>query len=138
VVLLLGAILIAVISFAIGMGVGLHKAKFSYRWGENYERNFIGPPPPGPMGSFRDFEGRGFRNGHGVAGEIVSVTDNNILIKDREGKENTVAVTDKTIIKKFREDLKIGDLKQGDQIVVVGSPGDNGAIDADIIRVFAQ
>jgi hypothetical protein len=137
VVILLGTVLIAVVSFAVGMGVGMHKARFSYRWGENYERNFIGPPPPpGPMGMFPDFGGLGFRNGHGLAGSIISINNNNLVIKDRDGKENTVVVSDKTVIKKFRDDIGVGELKQGDQVVVVGNPDENGVINADIIRVF--
>jgi len=137
-IIAVGAVLVALISFSFGMSVGLHKAKFSYKWGENYERNFVGPPPPhsGPRGFFHDFESREFRNAHGIAGTIISVTGNNILVKDRDGKENTVTVTEKTIIKKRREDIKIGDLKRDNQIVVVGSPGDNGMVSADIIRVF--
>jgi len=134
--IVVGAILIALTSFAVGMSVGFHKAKFSYKWGENYERNFAGPGMGGPMGFMHDFQGRDFRNSHGTAGVIVSLTDNNLVIKDRDGKENTVAVTDKTVIKKYREDIKITDLKQGDQVVVLGNPGNDGTINADIIRVF--
>lgn len=136
VIIIVGMVLIALISFAVGMRVGFHKAKFSYKWGENYERNFAGPRGSGPTGFMRDFQGRDFRNGHGIAGTIISINDANIVIKDRDGKENTIAVTDKTIIKKNREDIKISDLKQDDQLVVVGNPGDNGVINADIIRVF--
>jgi len=136
IILVVGAILIALVSFAVGLHVGFKKARFSYKWGENYERNFSGSPSWGATGVFHDFEGRNFRNGHGLAGSIVSITDNNLVIKDRDGNENTVAVTDKTLIKKRREDIKTGDLKQNDQVVVVGNPGDNGVINADIIRVF--
>jgi len=134
----IGIILIALISFAIGMDVGFHKAKFSYNWGDNYERNFVGPhmPPPGPMGYFQDFQDREFRNAHGVSGEIISIADNSILIKDRDDKENTVSIDENTIIKKRQENLDLSGLKQGDKIVVVGRPGDNGMIKADIIRVF--
>jgi len=136
--IIIGGILIALISFAAGAAVGFKKAKFSYKWGENYERNFIGPPPPppGPMGFFPDFSGRDFRNAHGLAGKIISTTDNKLIIQDRDNKENTVSVTDKTIIKQGRSDLKLGDLKQNDDIIVVGNPDDNGVINADLIRVF--
>lgn len=141
-----GGILVILVSFAGGVAVGLKKARFSYKFGENYERNFIGGPPagpmemmgPGPRGMMGDFEGRGFRNAHGIAGTIISITDRNLIIKDRDGKENTIAVTDKTIIKRQRDDIKISDLKQDDQVVVMGSPGDNGVINADLIRVFAN
>jgi hypothetical protein len=138
-----GAFIIVLIIFGSGVAVGLHKARFSYKFGENYERNFTGPGmggPGGPMGmmreGFRNFEGRDFRNAHGLAGTIVSITDNNIIIKDKDNKENTVAVSDKTIIKSGRNDIKIGDLKNDEQVVVMGKPGDNGVINADLIRVF--
>jgi hypothetical protein len=134
--------------FALGIRVGLHKAKYSFEWGANYEKNFMGhhggpmgpgmmPPmgPDGPMGFFDD-RGRDFRNGHGLAGNIVSITDNKIVVKDRENKENTVSVNDKTMIKSGRDDIKITDLKNDEKVVVVGKPDSNGTINAEIIRVF--
>lgn len=136
----IGAIILLLVVFAAGIFVGLKKARFSYSWGENYERNFVGPrmggPMGGPMGVFQDMEGRGFRNGHGTSGTIISVTDNNIVIKDRNNNENTVTVTDKTIIKNGSNEIKISDLKPDQGIVVLGTPGNNGVINADLIRVF--
>jgi hypothetical protein len=84
----------------------------------------------------RNIEGRDFRNAHGIAGTIISIADNNLIIKDRDNKENTVAVTDKTIIKDHMVDVKISDLKANDQIVVMGTPNDQGIVNADLIRVF--
>jgi len=144
---IIGAFLIILIIFAAGISVGLHKAKFSCKFGENYERNFMGNHSSrnswansGPMvmmrEKFNDLEGRGFRNAHGIAGTIISITDNNIIIKDKDNKENTVAITDKTIIKLGVDDVKISDLKNDQQVVVMGNPGDNGVINADLIRVF--
>ncbi|MFH1183068.1 MAG: hypothetical protein V1690_02290 [Candidatus Moraniibacteriota bacterium] len=136
VALIVGAILIALLGFAGGMSAGFHKARFSCNWGENYERNFMGPSQREPMGFFRDFEGREMRNAHGLAGKIISITDNKLIIQDRDNKENTVSVTDKTKIKQRRDELEIGDLKQNDEIIVVGNPDDNGVVNADLIRVF--
>jgi len=145
--MVVGVFLIFLIGFASGVAVGIHKARFSYRFGENYERNFMGSrrgmdwsnKPIGMMGQkVRDFEGRDFINGHGLAGTIISITDNNLVIKDRDNRENTVAVSDKTIIKSGRDDIKIGDLKNNEQVAVVGSPGDNGVINAELIRVFSN
>lgn len=143
VALVVGVFIIALGSFAGGLAIGFHKARFSYKFGENYERNFIGSRmgvmgrrgsdnfgfPGGPGG-------RDFRNAHGLAGAIISISDNNLIVKDKDGKENTVTVTGKTIIKRQRDDIGISDLKQNDQIVVMGSPGDNGVVNADLIRVF--
>jgi hypothetical protein len=143
--LVLGIFLIALISFAGGIVIGLKKARYSYKFGENYERNFIGRPNEGPMGMMGDrgprgmmddFGGGGFRNGHGIAGSIISIADNKIVIKDRDGQESTISVDDKTFIKRGRDTISINDLKNDDQIVVMGQPGDSGTINANLIRVF--
>lgn len=144
--LVVGAFILALVSFAGGVATGFRKAKFSYKFGENYERNFIGGPfqgsmggmmgDRGPRGMLPDFEGRGFRNPHGIAGSIISVADNKIVIKDRDGQENTISVSDKTLIKRGRDTIGINDLKNDEQIVVMGRPGDSGTINADLIRVF--
>lgn len=136
--LAVGVFMVALVSFSGGVAVGFKKARFSYKFGENYERNFTGPRMGmgrggGMMG---DFRGQDFRNAHGLSGTIISITDSNLIIKDKDNKENTIAVTDKTIIKRQRDDIKISDLKQNDQVVVMGSPDDNGVVNADLIRVF--
>jgi hypothetical protein len=134
-----GIFIVALASFAMGIAVGFHKAKFSYQFGENYERNFVGQRRVGPMGMMPfppDFEGKGMRNGHGVAGTIISISDNSIVIKDGDGKEDTIAVSDRTVINRGKDAVKIGDLKNDEKIVVLGKPGDNGTINADLIRVF--
>ena len=153
---IVGVFLVAVISLGVGVAVGLHKAKFSNDFGKNYEQNFMGSrfnDGRGMMGGenrggmmggasgffggiMRQFEGRDFRNGYGLTGTIISITDNNIVIKDRDNKENTVAVSDQTLIKSQRDNLKLSDLKVNDQIVVMGNPGDNGVVNASLIRVF--
>ncbi|HAI74501.1 MAG TPA: hypothetical protein DCS28_00495 [Candidatus Moranbacteria bacterium] len=136
-------ILAVLLSFAGGVKVGSHKALFSCRWGENYEKNFMGQRNGllgggGMMKFMRDqFEGRGFRNAHGLAGTIISIADNNLIVKDKDGKENTVAVTDSTLINKNRfVNLKLSDLKPDDKIVIMGKPDDSGVINAILIRVF--
>lgn len=144
-IITVGSFLVALIIFAAGVNVGIHKAKFSYKFGENYERNFMDPrpgmnKPKGPMGKmeegFRKFEGRDFRNAHGLSGTIISIADNNIVIKDQDEKENTVFASEKTIIKLGRETIGIQDLKNDMKVVVMGRPGDEGKINADLIRIF--
>lgn len=143
---ILGCLVAAAIIFAVGVHVGERRAKYSYQWGANYERNFVGGPKEmmggrgqggfGGSGMMRRFEGGDFRNGHGIAGTITSIVDNNIVIKNRDGKENTIAAGDKTLIKNGSADIKITDLKNEQSIVVIGNPGDNGVVNADLIRVF--
>ena len=147
--LIIGGILVILASFASGVAVGLHKGRFSNNFGKNYERNFMGSrfdEGRGTMGSrngfiggmMREFSGRDFRNAHGLSGTIISIADNSLIIKDRDNKENTVAVTDKTVIRQGRDNLQISDLKTNDQVVVIGKPGDNGVINADLIRLFGN
>ena len=122
-----GLLLLAVV-FALGVRVGLHKARYSYQWGENYERNFLGGRQGKDMGrGFKGMDGfiglrdgNDFRNGHGLAGDIISIAGNVIMIKDNSGKENTVSINDKTIIKSGSDNVKVADLVTGERIVVIG------------------
>lgn len=148
----IGILVITCVSFAGGIAVGLHKAKFSYAFGENYERNFIhgkqfnrdargefGVMMRGDEEMMRgwDLNGRGFRNGHGVTGEVLSVSDASIIIKDQDGKENTLTILPTTIVKNGNNTIPVSDLTAGTQIVVIGKPSDTGTINADFIRVFS-
>lgn len=135
--LIVGLFIIILGSFSTGVFVGLMKARFSSKFGENYERNFTrSRMGEGRSGFMREFSGRDFRNAHGISGTILSISDNNLIIKDRDNKENTVTVTDKTIIKNGRDTIKISDLKTDENVVALGNPGDNGTVNADLIRVF--
>lgn len=144
VVLVAAFILTALVSFVGGAKIGFHKALFSCRWGENYERNFMDSRPSfghsGFMGGMmRGFEGDDFRNSHGLSGTIISVSDNTLIIEDSEKKENTVEVKDETIIKKKHlGSLKLSDLKVDDRVVVMGRPDDSGVVSAILIRVFEK
>lgn len=136
------------LSFKAGEFVGYKKARFSYRWAENYHQNFGGPQNGlmrGPMGRFipphmagvmRDIEGKDYMNAHGVSGAILKINDNIIVIQGQDGIEKTILASNSTIIKKYRETTAFGDLKITDTIVVIGSPNDNGQIEAKLIRIF--
>lgn len=132
-----GIAFVLVIVFAAGVTVGLQKARFSYDWGRNYERNFIdGPRKGGGMGMTDRFEGRGYRNGHGMGGEILSIAEGSVVIRDFSDRESTVVITDRTVIRKGDADLDQSDLKTGDRIVVIGKPREDGVVSAGFIRVF--
>lgn len=135
--LVVGVIIALLATFTMGVVVGFHKARYSFDWGKNYEHNFMPPPPPS-LGrpELPDFPDKDLRNSHGIVGKIVSILDDKIVIRDEDGKENTVTVSEKTIIKKFRQDLKITDLASDEKVAVIGKPGDNGTIEAQLIRVF--
>lgn len=132
-----GIVLVAVGSFALGFSAGLHKARFSYRFGENYERNFM----KSERQEMRDrimkkVDGKLFRSGHGVAGQILSIAEGSIIVSGSEGQENSVITSDTTTIMKGGEKVSLTDLRTGERIVVLGRPSDDGSIQADLIRVF--
>jgi hypothetical protein len=132
------AIVVIVLAFGLGVFVGERKAKFSYLWAENYHRMFAGPKA-GFLGSLRmppfpPFDE--FIEGHGTFGEIIKIEGNSLVAKGRENVEKVIVVTEKTVIKSGREDIKFSDLKIGDMIVIIGSPNDKGQIEAKLIRVF--
>ncbi len=144
--IVVGVLLVAVISFAGGLAVGFHKARFSYAFGEHYEKNFMGRDGGTMMGgdrrmsfaSPRDFDGSDFHNGHGLIGEIISLSDNSLVVKDSSGKENIVALNDKTLVRSGRDEMKVADLQTGNRIAVIGKPGDDGTVNADFIRVLGK
>lgn len=135
-----GSFILVLFIFALGVAVGIHKARFSNKFAQNYERNFMGQKgmKGGPMGFFGNFSGREFRNAHGIAGTIISISDNSVIIKDRDERENNISVNDRTFIKRGKDNIKITDLKNDDRVIVMGRPGDSGMIEADLIRVFSN
>lgn len=139
-----GVLLVALISFAAGISIGSHRALFSANFGENYERNFLGGPEgirPSvpPLGGMVDSKGqKGMRNPHGVGGEILSISGDTIVIKDKNNQESSIRVSDATIINRGEETITLGDLVVGDKIVVVGKPQDDGVVAAHLIRIFQK
>ncbi len=137
VVIGIGLTLVVLVSFTAGVSVGLHKARFSYAWGENYEKRFLGGGSHrSAQGMMGVQDGRGFRNPHGTAGTVIGVSDDVLIIQDRDQQESSVRMTDQTVILKQREKIARGDIKTGEGVVVVGKPAEDGVVNADFVRVF--
>lgn len=135
----LAGFVVLILVFGAGMKVGALKARYSYRWAENYQRNFAGPRG-GFLGNFRQgFEGRDFINAHGVFGEIIEITkvglDTALVIKGQDDVEKIIITTKDTTVKKGMETMK-DYLKVGDHVVVIGTPNEQGQIEAKLIRLF--
>ena len=122
--------------FNLGVFVGAKRADFSFRWAEEYHRNF-GGPQGGFFGNFMGSD-REFANANGSFGQIIKIDNNILTVKDNDGDntEKTILVGDKTIIILQRKNIKLSDLKIGDNIVVVGEPNNDGQIQAELIRVM--
>jgi hypothetical protein len=132
IVLSIVALIILVFVFGLGVFVGTKKADFSFRWADQYHRNFGGPQG----GFFGDIMGDQFTNSNGVFGQILKIDGQILTIKGKDNAEKIILVGDKTSIIKQRDNIKLSDLKIDDVVVVIGEPNDNGQIDAKLIRVL--
>ncbi len=137
VVIGLAGLAVIVLIFGLGIAVGGMKARFSYHWAENYHQNFAGPQ----TGFLRDWRNvfpltEEFIEGHGIFGEIIELKDDkSFVIKGRGDIEKVVITAEDTVIKKEMKTVEDG-LKVGDDVVIIGSPNDDGQIEAKLIRVF--
>ncbi len=128
--ILLGAAAFLLV-FQLGQYVGYRKARFSYGFGDNY-RMVFGSPADAPG---REPPG-GFMNGHGVTGAIAGIDGMSLVVKGSRGTEAYVVMTDRTSIVKGRSRIGATELKIRDFITAIGRPQENGAMAAEIIRVF--
>lgn len=128
----IGCLVVALLIFQAGLYVGFRKANFSFGWGENYHRNFGGPR----QGFLPDVRGDDLINGHGIAGTIIKIDNQAIVIKDVSGIERIVNTNDQTDIKNGRDKIILKDLKADERIVVLGTPEQDGSVTAKLIRIF--
>lgn len=128
----LGIAFAAVTILAIGIAIGQHKARFSLRWGQNYDRQFGGPRRAIPGGP------KGFFGGHGTAGVVIKKDAKSLVVESRDNAEKVILISDDTKIIERRQEIKLKDIKEDDNIVVIGSPDNKGRIKARLIRIFTD
>jgi len=142
---LLQAIIMGVAVFAVlflvlslGIFIGRKRADFSFRWAEQYHQNFAGPKG----GFFQDFTEQDIIGAHGIFGQIIKIdpsTDTERAVLTIMGKGNVeeiVLVGEDAVIKTQKNDLDFSELKVGDSAVVIGSPNNQGQIEAKLIRIM--
>lgn len=127
-----GTVVVLLVVFQAGMYVGFRKANFSYKWGENYHRNFGGPRG----GFFGDFKGEDFTGANGVAGQIIKIDAQKLTVKGSDNVEKIVLIKADTTINKLRGTIKLADLKVNDYVVAIGEPNNLGQIEAKLIRLM--
>ena len=131
----LAGFVVILLVFGAGVEVGTMKARYSYRWAENYHQNFAGPKD-GFFSEWRNFPRGEFINPHGVFGSIIKIDGNIVITKSKDDVEKTVLVSENTLIQKGRETIKSSDLNVEENIIVIGSPNEQGQIEAKLIRVM--
>jgi hypothetical protein len=126
----IGTVIVVLLVFSAGMAVGFHKASFGHAWEENYERNF-------GMNPSRSMFGRdNFPNAHGAIGKIIKVELPTIIVQDKNNTEKVVLIKDDTQIQEMMRNIKSSDLSINDYVVIIGSPNNQGQIEAKFIRVM--
>ncbi len=132
----IGIVLVALLIFAAGVTVGFHKADFGRAWEENYDQNFgMGHrADAGPVGQtgIMDY----FPTAHGATGKIIKIELPNIIVQDKDNTEKTVSIGSDTTIQEGRTTAVATDLKVDDFVVSIGTPDNNGVIEAKFIRVI--
>ncbi len=123
----LGTLIIALFIFEAGVVVGFHKASFASHWQENYAHNFGGP------GGFFNTQ---VPNPHGTAGKIVSLSLPTFVVAGPDENERTVELDDDTIIRDGAATVDSNDLTVGKFVVIIGTPNDNGIVDARLVRIM--
>jgi len=86
-------------------------------------------PAQGQQGAVGRVAGQG-----GIFGQITSIGNGVLVIKDNNGKETQVKVTDTTLIEK-QASVKLADLATGDTVIISGSTGADGTITARSVQV---
>ena len=132
----LAGFVVIVLIFGAGIFVGEMKARFSYRWAENYHKNF-GGPSSGFLGDWKMFPpDNEFIESYGTFGEIIKIDDSDLIVKGQNDVEKIIVITENTLIEMGRKSVKKNELKVGDRIVVIGSPNVKGQIEAKLIRLL--
>lgn len=128
----LGGIIIILAIFWSGMMVGFYKAGFNYEWSKNYHDLFEGPE----RRMVRDFRGRNFMNANSAVGLVIRVDTSTLIIKEDDGAEKSILISDKTSIRRFQDAILTSDIKVDEKVVVLGAPSTTGQIEARLIRVM--
>ncbi|HOB90211.1 MAG TPA: hypothetical protein PKG74_02700 [Candidatus Colwellbacteria bacterium] len=123
--------------FQLGVGIGYRKAYFSGRAGDNFRLIFGGRPQNHGVPPFRVFypaAEQGVFSGYGTTGTIISINLPRFALETPENIERSVLIGEKTEIRKYRDNLRPEDLQLEDNVVIIGSPSQNGEIEARLIR----
>lgn len=141
--IVLGVLVILCGTFTLGLRVGERKAGHFSGW----ERGYRGMMPMMRWGAGRQDDRFSpmmrplFPNGHGVFGNVLSVSDSSLVIQGKDGIEQTVLVTSSTTIRVGQETVALKDIPKDLsklQASAFGAPNAAGQIEARLIRLFTQ
>lgn len=128
----IGITVIALVIFQAGVFVGFRKASFSYERGERYYRAF-GEMERGPMPGMMREE---FPVAGGAVGKVIAMDPPLFTIEDRDGTEKIVRTDASTTLREARTTKPVTELREGDMVVIIGTPNDEGEVLAKLIRLM--
>ena len=140
--LVLGALVLLCGTFSLGLHLGERRAGFASGWERGYRHMM-----PFNRGFGRGEEGTPpmmrplFPNGHGVFGNVLSVSNDSLVIQGKDGLEQTVLVTSSTTIRVGTETVGLKDIPKDLsklQASAFGAPNASGQVEARLIRLFTQ
>lgn len=131
--IVLGGLILLLGSFRAGMLVGERKSRHFANWPQQFgqmfnqrERSRVPMPPPMLPGT------------HGVFGKVISIDVPLMVVQGKDNIEQTVSMTTSTEIRTGRERVAAEDIKADMDVSVFGEPGDDGQIEARLIRIFGR
>lgn len=133
IIIAIGILIVVLGILGVGINIGERKARFAGEYGENYQRNFLGPRA-GMMGG--GYLPGVMPGGHGAIGNILSINLPQIIISGPDNLEKTIIVGTTTSVRLFQENIQSSQLKVGDSVVIIGNPNESGQIEARLIRVM--
>lgn len=123
------ALIVAAI-FSLGMLMGQFRAGYPLHPG-------FGPARGGfPRWTWRLPLGHRGYGRHGALGEVGKIEEERITITERRGTTKVIVVTEDTAIGRDKERIELSDIRVGDWLLVIGSPGEQGEIKARLIRLL--
>jgi hypothetical protein len=122
--------LVVICIFEAGVALGYHEATFSSHWGENYSTNFGGTDYG--LDSHQP-------TAHGSIGKILSVSTSGatttLVVDGDSHPEQKVLVDSDTTIRSQENTMTVSSLTAGTYVVILGTPDDQGVIDAKLVRI---
>ena len=75
-------------------------------------------------------------NAHGAVGKILKIELPTIIVEDKDATEKVIVLTENTKIQNGTTTVTPLDLKINDFIITIGSPNDQGQVEAKFIRIL--
>lgn len=133
-VAVLAVLFVIVGTFSFGVSIGQRKAQRLSAWCGSYERNW-NPSFPGRPRLMDPFE-PSLPGGHGVFGNIVSFSGNQLIVQGKEGMEQPVIISTSTMLRFGRGPGSVDLLRPRTNVAVFGEPDSEGRLMARLIRIF--